>query len=722
LQEFLSTISPYLRTFQRKSFLIISFTSITTCTALLFSLKDPNTYVSSFRILLEPSNSAAQLSQASTLTRTEGLPDKDVLNLDYPTQLEILKSPFMLSKISDRVSAELAEVNTAKVKENLRKNLTIERITIGPSRYDWTKIFEITYKDTNPQIVDAVAKATAEQYLKYSLKERQNNINAGVSFIDKQLPELKQRAAELQSRQQVLQQQHSLINPDQKGQELFDRVDEVSHNKLKNKTELLELKALANTLEQQLKLTPKQAVVALTLNQNPTHQELLRQLQKVEGEIATKSALYTANSPQILALQEDRDNLVTLLQQKIQPILEQHSISLANDQLALTYQNDSLLKLTQQLVDTHNQIKVLQVRDRSLQKTKQTLAKPAQELPAIALKYNKLEQELDLTTEILDQLLTQRETLRVEAAQKDVPWKLLGKAEVIRNADGKPDAFPPNRTRKLLAGIVAGLFSGMGAAILLEKWRDVFYAAQDIQDSLLLPLLGEIPPDDRFLAFSSRNSSSALTLVETKKNQRESLFLKSFDALYAELTFLYADNPVHSLVVSSVEPKDGQSTVAVQLAKTAAAEGKRVLLVDANLDKPQLYAKLNLPQYRSLHGISNTRFMAQDVIYAVPEVRNLYVLTADALQAKCSSKLWSTQMQDLVGELSSNYDLVIYDSPHCLNSPGVSFLTAQTDGIIVVVGVDKTRKSLVTEAIDQLNAFRLPILGVVANHLCHYNV
>jgi len=711
LQEFLSTISPYLRTFQRKSFLIISFTSITTCTALLFSLKDPNTYVSSFRILLEPSNSAAQLSQASTLTRTEGLPDKDVLNLDYPTQLEILKSPFMLSKISDRVSAELAEVNTAKVKENLRKNLTIERITIGPSRYDWTKIFEITYKDTNPQIVDAVAKATAEQYLKYSLKERQNNINAGVSFIDKQLPELKQRAAELQSRQQVLQQQHSLINPDQKGQELFDRVDEVSHNKLKNKTELLELKALANTLEQQLKLTPKQAVVALTLNQNPTHQELLRQLQKVEGEIAAKSALYTANSPQILALQEDRDNLVTLLQQKIQPILEQHSISLTDDDLALTYQNDSLLKLTQQLVDTHNQIKVLQVRDRSLQKNQQTLAKPARELPAIALKYNKLEQELALTTEILERLLTQRETLRVEAAQKDVPWKLLGKAEVIRNADGKPDAFPPNRTRKLLAGIVAGLFSGMGAAILLEKWRDVFYAAQDIQDSLLLPLLGEIPPDDRFLA-----------LVETKKNQQKSLFLKSFDALYAELTFLYADNPVHSLVVSSVEPKDGQSTVALQLAKTAAAEGKRVLLVDANLDKPQLYAKLNLPQYRSLHGVSARRFMAQDVIYAVPEVKNLYVLTADALQAKCSGKLWSTQMQDLVDELSSNYDLVIYDSPHCLNSPGVSFLTAQTDGIIVVVGVDKTRKSLVTEAIDQLNAFRLPILGVVANHLCHYNV
>ena len=717
MQEFSSTISPYLRTVRRKAFSIISFTSLTTFGALWLSLNDPNTYVSSFRILLEPINSTAKLSQASTLARTEGLPDNNLLDLDYPTQLEILKSSSILSQISDRVKAKFPGLNAANLNEDLRENLNIERITIGPSRYDWTKIFEITYQDTDPQIVNAVAEATAEQYLKYSLKERQNSINAGVSFINEQLPELKQRVATLQSRQQDLQQQHHLIDPNQKGQELFARVDELSQLKLKNKTELLELESLSDTLQQQLKLTPKQAVVALALNQNPNHQELLRQLQKIEGEIAAKSALYTANSPQVLTLKEDRDNLVTLLQQKVKPILEQHSISLANSDLVLNYQNESLLKLTQQLVDTHNQIKVLQVRDRSLQTTKQTLAKPARELPAIARQYNQLEQELALTTRILDQLLTQRETLRVEAAQEDVPWKLLGKAEVIRDSDGKPFAFPPARTKKLLGGIVGGLFLSISAAILREKRQDIFYTAEDIQDSLLLPLLGKIPSDDRFKALSAVNSNNALALVETS-NKTESLFLKSFKSLYAELTFLYADNPVNSLVVSSVEPKDGQSTVVLQLAKTAAAEGKQVLLVDANLDKPQLYAQLNLPQYhRSLERVSGRRSVAQNVIYQVPEVKNLYVLTADALQDKYSTKLWSTKMQDLVAELSSNYDLVIYDSPHFLDSPDVSFLTAQTDGIVMVVGVKKTRQSLVKEAINQINAFRLPVLGVVANHI-----
>ena len=637
MQEILSVISPYLRTFKRKYLLIASFVSLTTSAALLLSLKDPNTYVSSFRVLLEPIDYTARLSQASSLARTEGLPDEDLLNLDYPTQLEILKSSLVLSKIAQQVKTQLPEAKVSLIEENLRENLTVERITIGPSRYDWTKIVEINYEDTSPKFVRAVARATADQYLKYSLEERQNSINAGVKFIDEQLPELKQRVLDLQSRQQKLQQQHNLIDPSERGQELFAQVDKLGQQKLENASQLLELESLSSTLQEQLDLTPKQAVVALALNQNPNHREILNQLQKIEGQIAAESARFTADSPHVLALKEDKQNLVELLQRKVKPVLEQHSISVDDNILALNYQNESSLKLTQQLVDTHNQIKVLQVRDRSLQASKQTLEKPARQLPEIARQYEELEQQLILTNGILDQLLTQKETLRVEAAQKDVPWKLLSKADVIRDPDDLPLAFPPNRTKKVLAGVVLGTLLGTGAAILLEKWRDIFYTAEDIQDLLLLPLLGKIPVDDRFQALPSVNpSSSALALLETHRDRRESAFLKAFDSLYAELTFLYGDNPITSLVVSSAEPKDGQSTVALQLAKTVAAEGRQVLLVDANLGKPQFHTQLNSPQPREVSNVLGSKFTLKQLIHPVPEVDNLYVLTADMLQEQSS--------------------------------------------------------------------------------------
>ncbi|NJL51894.1 MAG: hypothetical protein HC930_06080 [Hydrococcus sp. SU_1_0] len=327
MQEFASTISPYLRTLQRKAVLVISFTSFTTIAALGLSLRDPHTYVSSFRLLLEPTNSTTRLSQASTLTRTEGLPDEDSSSLDYPTQLEVLKSSLLLSKIAQEVKTKLPGIKVALINEELREELTVERVTLGPSIHDWTKIFEVTYKGTNPQIVQAVAEATANQYLQYSLEERQNSLNAGVKFIDGRLPELEQRVAELQDRQQKLQQHYNLIDPSEKGQELFAQIEDLGQQKLANERELLELESLASTLEEQLNLTPKQALAALALNQNPNHQELLRELQKVEGEIAAESARFTAQSPHVLTLKADKNNLLALLEQKTQPILKQHAIS-----------------------------------------------------------------------------------------------------------------------------------------------------------------------------------------------------------------------------------------------------------------------------------------------------------------------------------------------------------------------------------------------------------
>lgn len=719
MQEFPSNLRLYLRTFRRKAILIVSLTSVTTLVAMVLSFRDPNTYVTSFRLLLEPISSAAKLSQASTLARTKGLPDEDLLSLDYPTQMEVLKSSIMLSNIAERVKVKSPEINVAAIKQDLQENLIVERIKVGPSRYDSTKIFEVIYKGTDAKIVQVVAEATAEQFLNYSLEERQNGIKAGVKFIDEQLPELEQRVATLRSRQKKLQQQYNLINPAERGQELFARVRELTEQKLDAQSQLQELKTLSDNLQTRLSLTPEQAVVTLALNQEPGQKELLTELHKIENQIAIQSAQFTANSPKLRVLQEEQENLLTLLEQKTKPILKRHSISVAQNSPVLNFYSESHLELIQQLVDTSNEIKVLEVRDLSLTTTRKTFTKPAQQFPEVFREYKELDRKLELTNRILDQLLIQRETLRVEGAQKDVPWKLLSKPEIPLDAEGEPIAFPPNRAKKLLVGAMGGIVLGMGAALLLEKWRDIFYTAEDIQDMFLIPVVGEIPVDDRFKALENVNSNSnTLTLVETQcSDVRESFFVDAFNSVFAELTFLYAENPIRSLVVSSVESKDGQSTVALELAKTAAAKDKRVLLVDANIDRPQLHSQLNLPNSEGLENLLTHKLAPDEFIKRVPEVENLFILTAGSFLSDYPKQLWSSQMQYLMEDLSLKYDLIIYDSPHFLDSPDVSFLSANTDGILMVVGLNKTRQSLVKQAVKQINTFRLPTVGVVANHL-----
>ena len=70
-----------------------------------------------------------------------------------------------------------------------------------------------------------------------------------------------------------------------------------------------------------------------------------------------------------------------------------------------------------------------------------------------------------------------------------------------------------------------------------------------------------------------------------------------------------------------------------------------------------------------------------------------------------------------MGKLEQEYDLVIGDLTHFFDSTDISFITAQTDGLLLVVGVFKTAQALVKKAMNEINRLKLPFIGAVANHL-----
>ena len=75
--------------------------------------------------------------------------------------------------------------------------------------------------------------------------------------------------------------------------------------------------------------------------------------------------------------------------------------------------------------------------------------------------------------------------------------------------------------------MMVGMFFSIAIAILWERWRNIVYTAEDLQDLLLLPLLEKITLDDCFRALFLINSDGALALIETERNFKESLFISS---------------------------------------------------------------------------------------------------------------------------------------------------------------------------------------------------
>ncbi|HAZ46724.1 MAG TPA: capsular biosynthesis protein [Cyanobacteria bacterium UBA11371] len=712
-------LRPFLRTLQRQALLVTGVAGVVMVASLLTGGKEPPIYEGSFRLLVEPVTSEAKMSEPTTLTRSGGgLPDDRVFSLDYPTQLQILQSPGMLSAIAEQVQTQNPKFSLNQLKEGL----TVQRI--GEDSFTKTKIIEVIYKGENPKEVDLVLRKTAEKYLKYSLDERKTRISEGIKFIEDQLPELQNRVNQFQGQLQVLQQRYTLIDPKAQGSELFEQVRKIADEQLESQRQLQEHKILYANLQKQLELTPDQALAASALSQDPNRVALLQKLQEVESQIATEAVRFTNNSPNIQALQEKRQNLLTLMNQETQRILGRNATSKASNPQVLSFQNSVRVGLIDELVKTANQIQVLEARTRALAETRNAFERQAQQFPIIARQYNDIDRKLEITNQTLNQLLTQRETLRVEAAQKNVPWELISEPQIERDAAGNPVAAPQSNRKKLMMGVGMGVALGVLAAILLERFRNIFYTVEDIKDAIELPLLGVIPLDQK----KEKTPKSMALLKWMSKiddsNQNTSAFVEAFDSLYANLRFLYSAPPVRSLAVCSALAGDGKSKIALHLAIAAAEAGQRVLLVDANLRCPQLHLLLDLPNHRGLcdllnHKLSPNVFIeryASGALARSHQTDNLFVLTAGQPLPDSPKQLGSPGMQHLADELQSNFDLVIYDTPNLLSFMDASFITTHTDGILLVVGVKQTKKSAVMQAISQINTFRLPTLGVVANY------
>jgi polysaccharide biosynthesis transport protein len=704
-------LRPLIRTIWRNA-LLVSGLAVTIAVAnTLHSLRTPYSYSGGFRLLVEPITSEAKMTDPSVLSRGGEISS---FTVDYPTLLQVLQSPGMLAKVAKRVQPRHPDVTRDSLLTDLSlKKLVIQRI--GTNLLDNTKLIDVSYTGGEVEKVQAVLEAFSKEYLSYSLDARKSRISGGVEFIEGQLPELQRRVEVLQQKLQTLQQQYNLTDPNTQGAELVKQAQTIENQKLEAQRAIQEQQILYTGLQKQLDLSPSEAIAASVLSQDPRYQELLSQLKKVESEIAVKGVRFSEESPVLQALLDQQKNLKDLLGQETSRILGQSIPESGVNPQILTFQNSVRLDLIKQLAEAANQIQVLVVRNQAITQAEALTANQVGQFPAIIRQYTEIQRQLEIATKTLNQLTIQRDTLRVDAAQKEVPWQLVSEPKVPVDDKGNPIATDRGIKKKLPIGIVAGLLVGILSAVLLEKLRNVFFCTEDVQDAIKLPVLSVIPYSDR--ATLTPGGKLVGLLPEMTASMEPSLFQEAFSELFASLRFLESSRSIHSLVVGSAGPGEGKTTIALHLAQVAAATGQKVLLVDADFRTPQLHARLGLSNQTGLADILDKKLEPMDWVQPSAIADNLFVLTAGNLGADSPRQLATKHMQHLVEQFQAEFDLVIYDTPPLLGLSDTSFLTAYTDGLLLVVGIRKTKRSVVMQSLTSLQSFQLPVLGVVTNHV-----
>lgn len=763
-------LGPLARTLVRNAWIIAGVTAITTAIGIVNTYFKPSTYTGNFYLLVEPITAAARLTDPSTIARTGGTPNDSLTALDYPTNLAFLQSPGMTFKIAQDVKSKASEdKQVAAIWKNIRDNLKVSWVRSATGR-DATKLFEVSYSGADPKEVEKVLRVAAETFVTYSAEDRETSIKAGVKFIDNQLPGIQQNLDVLKNKQRQLRERYRLVDPTLQNQSLLEQLTALENQKVVLEQQLLSQQALVKSLEEDLKLTKDQAVTAEIFTADEQRNQLLSELNRIEVEIASNSAIYTDDSSQMQSLKEQKANVEALLAKRTGTILSQVKTPLSPDLPDLEYRDPTRLGLAQQLVDASNQVNALTTQIAPLNQKIESIQQEIQALPKVIDEFTALAREIALTEGVVDRLSTQRETLKVESSQ-ELPWQLISDPQIPLNAQGDYLGEPPSRTRSMAIGFAGGFIISTLAVLLWDRYRNMFYSSADVKDILGLSLLGEVPRQDTAFQGLSQMSQpttvaepevepsfvfpgtelATVSAVEAGQEQHsngqssgDSLsngggtsvaiapnpdnelelelgasefleFTSLFDELYTELSFYYRNPALRSMVFSSVERGDGQSTLLLNMAIAASEQGRKVLLVDGNEEHPCLHRWLKL---NNKVGLSD--YLAQDiplekVIQTAPDRPNIDLISYGS-QTELKH-LWLPKMRRLMPELHAQYDLVLYDLSHFMDGTDVYNISAETDGIIFVVAKKQTPKSRAVQAAKKSKDLRLPVLGVITNFM-----
>jgi succinoglycan biosynthesis transport protein ExoP len=612
---------------------------------------------------------------------------------DIPTLIEVLQSPVLLQPVADKFELSAGEL--------------IPRINIstgGAKRKEAEGVLNVRLTGRNPIEDERLLKSLSNTYLQAALQQRQQRLADGLAFLNKQAPSLQTRLDQLQGELADFRTRYSLLEPTAEGGALKERETamaaqvlglEADRNRLlKVRGEIASGTLTARGFQEAIGNNTSGGQANNGLTVSDVDQSLLQQLLKVETELAEARSRYNSSSSMVLGLEERLNQL--------KPLLRQNQLEAV----------DAALSLNAGRLDT--------ARMQQASLNQQFLQQPG-----LIKQYEALQQRLEIAKQNLAGLVSAREKFQLEIAQRTVPWRVIAEPTI------EPDPIKPSVPRNLALGTFLGLVAGAAAGLLRDRMDHVFHHAGEVKDDLNLPLLGHIPhveffkgvrEDKRFLLQELDKSVTSGEDADAAKQRRYQRFFyqEAFRNLFTSIRFLNSDQPLRSIALTSSVPAEGKTLVNVLLAKTLSEMGQRVLLIDADLRKPQMHVRLGL---NNLSGLSNVLTEDdqtwRDAVQAVPGYDNWSVLTAGRRPPDPTRLLSSNRMRSLVNELeqSGQFDLVLFDTPPVLGLADAALVAEHCDGLMLLVSLDRVDRSLPKESLSRIRSSGAPLLGIITNAL-----
>ncbi|VVT02350.1 GumC family protein [Erythrobacter sp. EC-HK427] len=258
----------------------------------------------------------------------------------------------------------------------------------------------------------------------------------------------------------------------------------------------------------------------------------------------------------------------------------------------------------------------------------------------------------------------------------------------------------PNLLRNLLAGLVAGIGLAVGLALLREIFDDRIRSAQDVEQKVGLPIIGQTPYVD---------PASIADAVE----DRFSPVSEAYSAIRATLDFNVLKEGHKVISITSGESGEGKTTTAIALARRFAMVGRKVLLIDTDMRRPRL-ARLfsgTKPETGLLAVLYGRAALAEALL--PHDQTGLDVLPIERIPDNPVEVLSSGLLAELIAAQREHYDLILLDSSPVLGIADAPLISRHADVTLLVIEANRAASGRTRASIRRLREGGARVVGGV---------
>jgi len=572
---------------------------------------------------------------------------------------------------------DAAPFRRAKIARTFERSLKVKTVP-------GTRMIEVHFFNPDPQLAADVVNALVADYLEQYFRTRYKATAQASEWLSKQLEELRSQVEAAQEKVVTYQKQAGILGTDEAHNVVMAKLEELN----KQLTDAEANRMLKQAGYQIAKTGNAELISSVSsgnlfgslagINNNPL--ALIQNLRAQQAELKVQYAQATAKFgiayPKLIQLRSQAQELEGEIQAEIGKVAARAE----NDYLAAS--------------NTENMLRA------SFERQKEE----ANKLNDSAVRYTIMKREAESNRELYNGLLNKLKEAGVLAGLRSTNVVVVDPARTA----AKP--AHPNYPLNLGLALGIGILGGIGLAFAREGLDTTVRTPEQVEAVAGLPAVGIIPE------LAARKRTARTVAIECSiLDSPSSGLAESYRALRTALLFSNGDVPPKVILVTSALPQEGKTSVSLNSAMALAQQGARVLLIDADLRRPELHSCVGVPSEPGLGELLSYEASLPFDAAASPKVPDLFFLPAGRLRPNAAEVLGSPRMRRLLNGCRERFDFIVMDTPPVLAVTDAVVLSKSADAVLLVVRSAQTSEQSLLRARDLLLRVNARIAGVLVN-------